>query len=68
LNKLYPNASPVVMSDTELVEKVVTLPGFVGEKQPPKGDYLSFISYRWIYIKEAGKSPEYIPDPRDLCP
>jgi FeS assembly protein IscX len=66
LNKLYPDASPVVMSDSELVEKVIALSGFVGEKQPPKDDYLSFISYRWISIKNAGN--EYIPDPRDRCP
>jgi FeS assembly protein IscX len=67
LNKLYPDASPVVMSDSELIEKVTALSNFAGEKQPPKEDYLSLISYRWIGIKGGGTS-SYTPDPRDLCP
>ena len=66
LNKLYPNASPEVMSDSELIEKVTALPDFDGEKQPENDTYLSFISYKWILIKHGSKN--YVRDPRDTCP
>jgi hypothetical protein len=39
-----------------LIEKVIALPGFVGEKQPPRDIYTSLITNRWIIIKGAGIS------------
>jgi len=56
LNKLYPDRSPVVMSDSELIEKVTALPDFDGEKQPPSDMYLSFIANKWILIKDGGRT------------
>ena len=56
LHKLYPKRSPVVMSDSELIEKVIALPGFTGEKQPPNDRYTTFIANKWIMIKESGTS------------
>jgi FeS assembly protein IscX len=64
LNRLYPDKSPG-MPDSELIEKVIALPGFSGEKQLPGKTYLSFIKYRWISIKSG--SYEY-GDPRENCP
>jgi len=54
LNKLYPKRNPVVMEDSELIEKVIALPGFEGGEKPEKDMYLPFISNKWILIRERG--------------
>ena len=56
LYKLYPKAPLITMSDAELIEKVIALPGFTGEKQPPDDRYPSFILNKWIMVRESGTS------------
>ncbi|MCL2186335.1 MAG: Fe-S cluster assembly protein IscX [Treponema sp.] len=56
LNKLYPNRSPVAMSDSELIKLVTALPDFDGEAQPPRDIYLSFIANKWILVRDGGRT------------
>ena len=59
LNALYPNRSPVVMSRSELMEKVIALPNFGGRKNLSPDDtnlYLSFIANKWILVKDGGRT------------
>ena len=54
LHKLYPKAPVITMSDAELIEKVISLPGFTGEKVPPSDRYPSFILNKWIIVRDGG--------------
>ena len=67
-NELYPDCSPSEMSEAELIEKIIALPGFFSKKQPNKGK-LSFIKDRWSFVYHKSREhPGYIPDPHDICP
>ena len=57
LDELYPNRSPAVISDAELIKLVTALPGFTGEKQPPSDKYLSFIANKWIIVRSGETTP-----------
>ena len=56
LNTLYPSTGPVMMSRTELIEKVIGLPGFSGDKNTPDNFYLSAIAKKWILIRDNGRT------------
>jgi FeS assembly protein IscX len=56
LNKHYPGDSQLIMSDAYLISKVITLPGFDDEPQPPDRLYATFIKSRLNNIKCGGVS------------
>jgi len=56
LHTLYPSTSPVMMPRAELIEKVIALPGFTGDKQAPDDFYLSAIAKKWILVRDGGRT------------
>jgi FeS assembly protein IscX len=56
LNKHYPGDSQLTMSDSYLISKVNTLPGFDDEPQPPGTLYATFIKSRLNILKCGGVS------------
>ena len=54
LNKKYPRISGDAFTTPKekLIEMVLSLPDFVGEKTPPDKYYLSFIRNRWISLQQ----------------
>jgi FeS assembly protein IscX len=56
LNKHYPGDSQLTMSDAYLISKVITLPGFDDEPQPPNTLYATFIKSRLNILKCGGVS------------
>ena len=50
LNTYYPDVSACKITEAELIEKVLALPGFNGEKQPPADAYKNII-FPWSLSK-----------------
>ena len=50
LEKKYPNVriSALDMSKSELIEKVLSLPGFIGKKEPENKDCVKWIRNQWV--------------------
>lgn len=53
LEEKYPDASisGLDMSNSELIEKVLSLPGFIGEKEPEDELDVKFIREEWVSIR-----------------
>ena len=56
LNTMYPGTSPVMMPRSELIEKVIALPGFTGGKIESDDFYLSAIAKKWILVRDGGRT------------
>lgn len=61
LNSQYPDASVLMTTEAELIEKVTALPNFEGA-MPPPADFYSSIVFLWS-LKNAVKSVETNPHP-----
>jgi len=65
LDRQYPDDCPFSMSESELIEKVVVLPDFEGEKEPPDAFCVHRILIEWkmnrgdeIYVEPYVDSPD----------